>query len=438
MRKPWTASIIAVAALAAAGCQSGSNGGSDSEAAIAPTDPTRVSGSITVLTNRTDLVENGTYDGYAKRFNEKYPEVKVAFEGSTDYEGETKVRLTGEDYGDVLLIPNSVEAGKYPDFFAPLGSPEDLSKKYDFTDRGTVGDQVYGLAGIATAQGFVYNKAVWEKAGVTEWPRTPKEFLVALKAIKDKTDATPYYTNYKDMWPLTNWGNAVGATTCDADASDRMVETDELWKSGEELATIDSLLFDIVDQGLSEEDPTTTNWEKSKDLIGTGKVATMQLGSWAVIQMRQAAEKAGADPKDIGFMPFPSRDGETLCTPVRPDYQFAVNKNSEHKAAARAWIDWFLNESGDARSALSISTVKGSPLPETLQEFETQDVEFINMASKKTSQLNQIDKASEIGLSAPDYRQRLIDAARGAADGSRDSIFAELNKKWSEAKSTVG
>ena len=44
--------------------------------------------------------------------------------------------------------------------------------------------------------GFVYNKRVWKEAGVTDWPTTPAEFLAALKAIKAKTDAIPYYTNF--------------------------------------------------------------------------------------------------------------------------------------------------------------------------------------------------------------------------------------------------
>ncbi|MFJ5259854.1 ABC transporter substrate-binding protein [Streptomyces sp. NPDC088387] len=430
--------LFTVALFAAAGCQAGSDGGGTSDAATAPADPTAVSGTITVLTNRTDMVESGAYDAYAERFNKIYPNVKVEFEGSTDYEGETKIRLSSDDYGDVLLIPNAVEAEQYPQFFAPLGAASELSKKYDFTDRGTVEGKVYGLASIASAQGFVYNKAVWEKAGITDWPRTPDEFLADLKVIRNKTDATPYYTNYHDLWPLTNWGNAVGSTTCDPAASDNMADTDELWKPGQELHTIDSLLYDIVDQGLAEEDPTTTNWEKSKDLIGTGKVATMQLGSWAVTQMRQAAQKAGKDPADIGFMPFPSQNGDQLCTSVRPDYQLAVNKHSNNKAAARAWVDWFINESGDAQDALSISTVKGSPLPEPLKPFEAAGVRLINMDSKKTAEVNAIDKASEIGLSAPDYRQHLIDVARGAAKGDLDSDFAELNQKWSEARAGIG
>jgi len=33
-------------------------------------------------------------------------------------------------------------------------------------------------------------------------------------------------------------------------------------------------------------------------------------------------------------------------------------------------------------------------------------------------------------LYGPIYRQKLIDIARGAADGDKDSYFAELNERW--------
>ncbi|MFB9678990.1 ABC transporter substrate-binding protein [Streptosporangium vulgare] len=416
-------------------------GGGDGEkagVAAVPNDPAKVTGTITVLTNRTDQVQDGTTKRYAAEFNKVYPNVTVKFQGLTDYEGDVKIRMNSENYGDVLLIPNSVPLNQYPSFFSPLGPASELSGKYDFTDRATVGGQVYGIANIGTANGFVYNKAVWERAGVTGWPKTPQEFVGALKAIKEKTDATPYYTNYHDGWPLTNWGNALGSPSCDPAANDRLAETKEPWAPGQDLNVVDTLLHDIVRNKLSEEDPNTTNWENSKNLIGTGKVATMWLGSWAVVQMKEAARKAGGDPDDIGFMPFPTQVDGTFCSVVRPDYQYAVNVHSQAKEAARAWIEWFVNSSGDAQKALSISSVKGSPLPASLQPFQEAKVRFVHMDFAKNALVNDIDKASEVGLNAQDYRQRIVDVARGAAEGDLAGVFADLNRKWADAQAAIG
>ncbi|MFH9010917.1 extracellular solute-binding protein [Streptomyces sp. NPDC017943] len=436
MRRNWLA-LTAATMVAATAC-SGQGGGEPGEIAAPPSDPAKVTGSITVLTNRTDQMTDGTLEKYATEFRKVYPGVKVEFEGLTDYEGETKIRMNTEHYGDVLLIPNSLSVKQYPDFFAPLGRAGELSAKFDYTDHATVDGQVYGLANIGVANGFVYNKKVWAKAGIDEWPSTPEEFIADLKAIKARTAAIPYYTNYKDGWPLTNWTNAIGSPTCDTGAYDALATTDRPWSRGSDLYAIDKLLYTIVDEKLAEPDPTTTNWEDSKAQIGTGKVASMWLGSWAVSQMRAAAEAAGRNPDDIAFMPFPARKDGAFCSVLRPDYQYAVNKHSDNKAAARAWIDWYITKSGQAAAEGSISSVKGAPLPDTLEAFADNDVTMIPQSQKNVSRVNAVDKASEVGITAQDYRQKLVDVARGASEGDMDSYFDELNDKWSEARQTLG
>ncbi|MFF0223261.1 ABC transporter substrate-binding protein [Streptomyces sp. NPDC004629] len=437
MRRTVLAGLGITLALTLTACGTSGSGSSSGEAS-APKDPAKVSGTITVLTNRTDQVQDGTLKRYAARFKKIYPHVTVKFQGLTDYEGDVKIRLNSKNYGDVLSIPNSVPLKQYPAFFAPLGSAGELAHTYDFTEHATVGGKVYGIANIGTANGFVYNKAVWREAGITDWPATPQEFLTDLRAIKAKTGATPYYTNYHDGWPMTNWGNALGSPSCDPEANDKLARTKEPWAPGQDLHTVDTLLYDIVHNKLAELDPTTTNWENSKTLLGTGKVATMWLGSWAVVQMQDAAKKAGKNPDDIAFMPFPTQKDGHFCTVVRPDYQYAVSAHSKNKAAARAWLDWYINKSGDAQAARSISSVKGTPLPSALEPFQEQGVKFIHLTYKNTALVDEIDKASEIGLNAQDYPQHIVDVARGTTGGDLKGVFKDLNQRWSEAQDTVG
>lgn len=161
--KTLVGALLAVATLTVTGCSGG--GAASTEEAAAPTDPSRTTGTIKVLTQRTDLVQSGALDAYAAEFNKIYPKVKVKFEGLTDYEGEVKIRMNTEDYGDVLMIPAAVSKNDYPKFFAPLGPSIEMSDKYRFSDKTTVGSKVYGIAQFGTANGFIYNKALWKKAG---------------------------------------------------------------------------------------------------------------------------------------------------------------------------------------------------------------------------------------------------------------------------------
>ena len=99
----------------------------------------------------------------ADQFQAKiYPNVDVKFEAITDYEGEVKIRMNTENYGDVLLIPNAVTADQLPDVLRPArhGRRPAARSTASSTEQAYDG-KVYGIANIGNANGFVYNKAVW-------------------------------------------------------------------------------------------------------------------------------------------------------------------------------------------------------------------------------------------------------------------------------------
>ena len=79
-------------------------------------------------------------------------------------------------------------------------------------------------------------------------------------------------------------------------------------------------------------------------------------------------------------------------------------------------------------------------MPSTLGDFAAAGVEYIELAPAELGQesvVNDIDAEAEIGLWSPDYRQRLVDAARGASGESKDDIFADLNARWAAAKADI-
>ncbi|MCX4697231.1 ABC transporter substrate-binding protein [Streptomyces sp. NBC_01373] len=436
MNRRHILAIAVAAALLVPGC-TGTGGTSKGADAKAPDDPSKVSGTIKVLTQRTDLVTDGTMKKYAAEFNKTYPKVKVEFEALTNYETEVKIRMNTENYGDVLMIPAVIKKDDYPRFFASLGTEAERSKKYLFTDYTTVDGKVYGQSPIGVIPGFLYNKRVWQEAGVTDWPATPAEFLTDLKAIKSGTDAVPYYTNFAAQWPLSQWTQVNGSVSCDPQASTKLAEGDP-WAEGADLRVGDRLLYDTVRQGLIEKDPTTTNWEESKPRLAKGELATQWLGTWAIVQFQDAARQAGASPDDIGFMPFPSKVDGKFCAVMAPDYNQAVNVHSKNKPAARAWIDWFTDKSGYDKDNLAISPLKDAPLPEVLKPYEDEGVKLIELDDSAGAEVKQIDNQSEVGIYAPEYRQNLVDLGRGAKKGSLDDFFADLSKRWTQTQQTLG
>lgn len=419
-----------------AACSSGS--GDSDDAASSDGTP---SGEITVLTWRTDLVEDGTFDEYVEQFKAKYPEVTdVKVEGLTDYEGEVKTRMSTDNYGDVLAIPGSVTPDQYADFFEPLGTQDEIGGEYRWINDKSFEGQSYGIPVVGNVQGFVYNKRVWEEAGITEFPDTPEAFLDALQAIKDNgVKVAPLYTNYKDGWPLSQWDGWLGAVSADPDVKNEMTESDTPWTDDSDYGVIDGLIYDAVAQGLTEADPTTTNWEESKRLLGTGDVATMVLGSWAIPQMAAAAEAAGASGDDIAYAPTPVKADGKFHSVAGGDYNLGINVNSENKATARAWIDWFNHDSGFSESQAGLSPMIDGPVPAALEGFVS-EVELITLnpaPEGKEALFGDIDKASGIVTTDPKFRQKNIDDARSGAR-TKQQIFDDLNAQWAEGRASAG
>lgn len=420
------AGLATVASLALTSCSGGGSASTDENP----------SGEITVLTNRTDIVDT-VFAEYVTEFQKTYPDVQVKFEALTDYEGDVRIRLNSRDFGDVLLIPTSnVTRDQYPDFFEPLGDEEELSKKYRFISDATYDGTVYGLSTFGSAMGYVFNRDVWTAAGIAEPPATEQEYLDALQAIKD-TGVTPYYTNYSDGWPLSSLAGNIGAVTGPSALNDMMTEPAP-WTEGVDIYGIDSLLYDTVEAGLSEADPTTTNWEESKTLLANGEIGSMVLGSWAVTQMQDAAEAAGKPRDTIGFWPMPWQTDEQFTSVTATDKLLAVSRYSENKPAAKAWLNWFTDESGFAESQGAISPLRDDEAPETLSDFTELGVQYIELDPRPQGQeslITDIANAAEITLFGEQYRQEIIDTARGARGGDKESFFADLNSRWGQAVS---
>jgi ABC-type glycerol-3-phosphate transport system substrate-binding protein len=136
----------------AASAQDAGDGGTESDAG-------EIEGDITVIHQRTDINEEIFEGVYKPAFEEAYPGVTVSFEAITDYEGEIPLRMNGGDYGDVLLIPNSVAPDQLADFFEPLGTVDELGADYRFVTEKSFDDQVYGLPITGNASGVLYNRS---------------------------------------------------------------------------------------------------------------------------------------------------------------------------------------------------------------------------------------------------------------------------------------
>lgn len=400
-----------------------------------------VTASIKILTNRTDIVDT-VYKGYAEQFMELYPNITVEYEGITDYEESLTLRLTTGDWGDLCFIPTGVNRNELSTYFISLGDFDTLDPVYNFVQDKTYDGQVYGIANGGTASGVVYNKRVWEEAGITELPATPDEFLEDLQIIKDNTDAVPLYTNFSAGWPMGAWDAYIGvAATGDADfMNNTIVHTKDPFAKRDDMTgpyAVYYTLYESVARGLVEEDPASSDWESSKNKMNTGEIATMVLGSWAV----QQCKDAGDNPDDVGYMPFPiTVDGKRYAG-AGGNYSFGINNQAseDNQIAAMVYLKWLIEESTIYTDEGSIPALKSGELPDALADFEGVELLADNPAlAGEETLFNEVNNEAEVGINNDDYPD--CEILEGALYGSAtlDELMDNWNQKWSDAQETLG
>lgn len=389
--------------------------------------------------HRTDIPDK--LQGYVDEFRKIYPNVEIEYELITDYAENALLRVGNDDW-TIMGIP-TVDTDELSSYFVPLGSLETLDGLYNFMSQYAYDGVCYGIPSTGNANGVLYNKAVFEAAGITELPKTPDEFIAALQAIKEKTDAIPLYTNYAAGWTMGAWDAYIGVAATGKDTyfnQDLPHAANPFADQGNATGpyAVYKILYDAVANGLIEEDYTTTDWEGCKPMINQGQIGTMVLGSWAYTQMQQAGDK----PEDIGYMAFPITIDGKQYAPAGGDYNFGINvqASDDEKLASMYYLKWLTEQSGFAYSEGGVPIDKKGEYPELYAAFEGIDMvaDAPALAGEETL-MNDLNSESELALNAGGNTkvQAIVEHAFNG-DESFDDIMNEWNEAWSEAQESLG
>lgn len=399
-----------------------------------------ITAELKVLSQRTDLADTKFAD-YAEAFNELYPNITITYETITDYAEQALLRVSQSDW-DVMMIP-AVDKNELPTYFVPFGDLASMEAEVRFANTWMYDNQVYGVASTGNASGIVYNKAVFEAAGVTTLPATPDEFIAALQAIKDNTDAIPMYTNYAAGWTMGGqWDAYISGSTGDSAYQNQKMLHDAApfrdYGDGTHPYAVYKILYDAVSMDLTEEDYSTTDWEGSKGMINNGEIGCMALGSWAFSQMQEAGE----NPDDIGYMPFPvSVDGKQYAS-AGADYSYGVNAQAsdDNKKAAMLYVKWLTEQSGFSYSEGGIPIDLEGEYPDLYAAFD--GIEYVTdeaaTAGEETLK-DELNAESELMINAGgDKKVMEIVEHADRGDMTFDEIMESWNQAWSDAQTSLG
>ncbi len=404
-------------------------------------DYTDLEASIKFIHHKTDREADGKMAEMIAEFNEVYPGIEVSTEGITDYAEDSLLRLSTGDWGDIMMIP-AIDKNELPTYFYPYGTVDEMLEVANFSNLWSYDGLSYGIPYMGEADGVVYNKAVFEEAGITEIPKTPEEFHDALQAISDNTDAIPLYTNYAAGWTMGSWDAYIGIVTDGDDTymNQKFAHDEAPFENKGDYGAyaLYEILYDAVADGLIEDDYTTTDWEGCKGMINNGEIGCMVLGSWAYAQMVEAGDHGD----DIGYMPFPISIDGTQYASAGGDYNYGINVNSsaDNITASLIFVKWMTEESGWCEFEGGYPIDVNGDLPEMYAAFDdcvvlsNQDA----LPGEETL-LDDMNAESELSFNAggDSKVQAIVEAAFNGSE-TLDEIMASWTAAWNDAQDYLG
>jgi len=245
-------------------------------------------------------------------------------------------------------------AGELPDVFTVLGNQdlklwqsqlEDLSDQpwtgdmIDIARQGITGDdgKIYGLPVSIEGYGYVYNKQLFEKAGIAEVPVTLSNLKAAVEKLK-ASGTQPLIGAYMDWYQAGNFLVNMGiARQPDPQAfikglydGSATFVGNEIFKEVAEFIKYD---YSQGENGLS------TSFNMQTSALSGGTVAMTLGGNW----LQPTFD--GANPElEAGLMPLPINDNaeENDKLYMGVTGYWAISKNSEVKQEAKDFFNWLV------------------------------------------------------------------------------------------------
>ncbi|MBH0230625.1 ABC transporter substrate-binding protein [Halobacillus yeomjeoni] len=289
-------------------------------------------------------------------FKDKFEELVAKYEEENpDVNINVKTVGGGNDYG--ASLKTSISSGDAPDIFN-IGGPSDLEQYQDYvadlseTDaanaalKGTLTsvtqeDSVYGLPYNQEGYGLIYNKKVFEEAGINaEEILTHEDLVKAVETLESKKDElgieAPFALPAKEAWVLGNHlSNAFLADEFNHDIMEAYNADTVEFAMGDQMKR-----FLDLQQEYSIQPTLSMDYSQQvEENFSLGKTAMIQQGNWVYNSVAQMDQDFAEN--NMGILPIPV-EGYEGSIPVGVPMYWAVNKQSDEEVvqASKDFLDW--------------------------------------------------------------------------------------------------
>lgn len=338
--------LVASIALTATAC-----GGSDSgDSADGPV-------TITWWDTSNATNEAPTYKALVKEFEAANKDIKVKYVNVPFDQAQNKFDTAAGATGAPDILRSEVgwtPAFAKKGFFLPLDGTDALKDQDKFQPslikQAQYDGKTYGVPFVTDTLALVYNKALFEKAGITEAPKTWDDLKKAAATIKDKAGVDGYWGSTQAYYAQSFlYGD--GTDTVDVAAKKITVNSAEAKKAY-------GTWLDLFDgKGLHKADTTADAYAHIQDAFVNGKVASIIQGPWEITNFYKGS--AFKDKANLGIATVPAGASGKAGAPTG-GHNLSVYAGSD-KAKQEASLK-FINFMTSAKSQETIA-LKNSTLP---------------------------------------------------------------------------
>jgi multiple sugar transport system substrate-binding protein len=386
-RSRRTLAAAACATLFLGACSSGS-GDDNGKDAAAGYDPAATV-SITWWTGQTKEAEE-VAEKLAAEYHTAHPNVTVKTSTGAPTTDDLLTKLSagfaGDNYPDISYAFGSWAgdlgaSGKTQDLTSYVADPAFGWNEIPAAARevATVNDKVIGIPALVDNLALIYNKKLFDKAGLAyptdQW--SWDDFRTAAKKLTDpanKTYGTAYSVSGSEdttwhLWPLL-WQH--GGKILDG--------TKPAFNSDAGVAALETFRAMAVDDKSMYLDQTD---EKYGPLFNSGHVGMMLSGPWSLLEIKDANMSYG-----VSILPGYNNDHQTVSG---PDLWVLFNHDDANRAGAtRDFVKWLTSAQIDAKWNLAVgnlplrSTEKATPeFAAYAKEYPGGQKFFDNLANAK-------------------------------------------------------
>ncbi|TNM41174.1 extracellular solute-binding protein [Nocardioides albidus] len=340
---PGTAGIAALALVLAA-CGGGDGDGGDNKSS-GEVDPSSLSAELTWWDTSDPTNEGPAFKELIKKFNEEYPKVEINYQSVPFDDAQNKFKTAAEAgqgapdilRAEVAWVPEFAAAGH---LYALDGTP--LLEDADFLETpmssNVYDGKTYGVPQVTDTLGLMYNKALFEKAGIDAPPTTWKEVEEDAKLLKQKAGVDGIYVNSAGYFVLP-FMYGEGGDLVDSDAKKIVVGSDEN-KAGIKIAQ------DLVKSGAAPKPDANDSYGTMMTLFKEGKVAMIVNGPWEVANITKAPEFGGFE--NLGIAPVPGGSAGAGAPVGGHNYVVYSGMDDAKAAAATAFIKFMTSAESEA------------------------------------------------------------------------------------------